>query len=302
MADILYVAKHRESDMIDIHMHIVKLWGGKDDLTGKALMRAMDRRGVDRFVILPAGVSPEVPCFYFGPEDVLKVYRKFPDRVIPFCDVDPRSGKNSPDTDFSWILNHYKEAGSKGLGEMTANLYFDDPRCINLFRQAGKFEFPVLFHLYTKLGGSYGLADDKGLPRLERALKECPDTIFIGHAMAFWSEISSEVTEETRGGYPSGPVKSTGRLQYLLKKYPNLYGDISAGSGFNAITRDMEYGYNFLEEFQDKLLFGTDIDADKKNIPHIEYFREISEGRKISKNAYDKITEKNAVRILKLKS
>ena len=41
--------------MIDIHMHIVKLWGGRDDLKGKALMKAMDRRGVDRFVLLPSG-------------------------------------------------------------------------------------------------------------------------------------------------------------------------------------------------------------------------------------------------------
>ena len=287
--------------MIDIHMHIVKLWGGRDDLKGKALMKAMDRRGVDRFVLLPSGVSPEVPCFYFGPEDVLKEYRKFPDRIIPFCDVDPRSGQNSPDTDFSWILGYYREAGARGLGEMTSNLYFDDPRCLNLYRQAGKFGFPVLFHLYDKLGGSYGLADDRGLPRLERALKECPDTIFIGHAMAFWSEISSDVTESNRAGYPSGPVKAPGRLQVLLKKYPNLYGDLSAGSGFNALNRDREYGYRFLGEFQDKLMFGTDIDADKEEVPHVNYFREIQDGGKISKTAYDKITEKNAIRVLKLK-
>jgi len=59
--------------------------------------------------------------------------------------------------------------------------------------------------------------------------------------------------------YPKGPVKSPMRVPYLLKKYSNLYGDLSAGSGFNAISRDPECGYKFLEEFQDKLLFGTDI-------------------------------------------
>ncbi|HNS33076.1 MAG TPA: amidohydrolase family protein [bacterium] len=293
--------------MIDIHTHIITLWGGRaggrsmEVITEKELLKAMDARGVDRFVILPAGVSPEVPCFYTGPEDILKVYRKHPDRVIPFCDVDPRSGQNSPDTDFSWILNYYKEAGCKGLGEMTANLYFDDPKCMNLFRQAGKFGFPVLFHLYDRLGGSYGLADDKGLPRMERALKECPDTIFIGHAMAFWSEISADVPDKERGGYPAGKVKAPGRLQKLLKKYPNLYGDLSAGSGLNAITRDKEYGYKFLEEFQDKLMFGTDISSNRKVVPHIEYFREVKEGKKISMKAYNKIMEKNAIRVLKLK-
>jgi|LSQX01.1.fsa_nt_gb predicted TIM-barrel fold metal-dependent hydrolase len=293
--------------MIDIHTHIITLWGGRvggrgmEVITEKELFKAMDYRGVDRFVILPAGVSPEVPCFYTGPNDILKVYKKHPDRVIPFCDVDPRSVANSPDSDFSWILNYYKEAGCKGLGEMTANLYFDDPRCLNLYRQAGKFELPILFHLYDRIGGSYGLADDKGLPRLEKALKECPDTVFIGHAMAFWSEISADVPENERGGYPKGKVKTPGKLQKLLKKYPNLYGDLSAGSGLNALTRDEEYGYKFLEEFQDKLMFGTDICSNIKVVPHIEYFKKVKAEKKISKVAYDKITEKNAIKVLKLK-
>ncbi len=293
--------------MIDIHTHIINLWGGRpggrgqEIVTEKELFRAMDSRGVDRFVILTAGVSPEEPCFYTGPKDILKVYRRHPDRVIPFGNVDPRSGRNSPDTDFSWILNYYKQAGCKGLGEMTANLYFDDLKCLNLFKQAGKFEFPILFHLYHRLGGSYGLADDRGLPRLERALKECPDTIFIGHATAFWSEISADVKEEERSCYPTGKVKAPGRLQILLKKYPNLYADLSASSGLNAITRDKEYGYRFLEEFQDKLMFGTDIPSNQKVVPHIEYFKEVKEGKKISKDAYDKIVENNAVRVLKLK-
>jgi predicted TIM-barrel fold metal-dependent hydrolase len=293
--------------MIDIHTHVIRLWGGRpggrgmEVITEKEILKAMDSRGAERFVVLPAGVSPEVPCFYTGPEDILKFYKKHPDRVIPFCDVDPRSGTNSPDSDFSWILGYYKDAGCKGLGEMTANLYFDDPRCLNLYRQAAKFGFPVLFHLYDRLGGSYGLADDKGLPRLERAMKECPDTIFIGHAMTFWAEISADVPEEERAGYPGGKVKAPGRLQKLLAKYPNLYGDLSAGSGLNAITRDKEYGYKFLEEFQDKLMFGTDISSNKKIIPHVEYFKEVKEGKKISMKAYEKIMQKNAIRVLKLK-
>ncbi|GAH18502.1 unnamed protein product, partial [marine sediment metagenome] len=139
-----------------------------------------------------------------------KVYRRHPDRIIPFYKADPRNGNNSPDTDFSWVLEEYKEAGCKGVGELTANLYIDDPRYKNLFYQCGKAGLPVIFHLAVKIGGVYGLVDDKGLPRLEKILSELPDTIFIGHAMGFWSEISSEVDEETRGGYPKGSIKSPG--------------------------------------------------------------------------------------------
>jgi hypothetical protein len=76
--------------------------------------------------------------------------------------------------------------------------------------------------------------------------------------MSFWAEISDNVDEQSRNDYPSGPVEKPGRLPELLAKYPNLYGDISAYSGYNALTRDPEYGYRFMEEFQDQLLFGTD--------------------------------------------
>jgi len=48
-------------------------------------------------------------------------------------------------------------------------------------------------------------------------------------------------------------------------------------------------------------MFGTDIPSNQKVVPHIEYFKEVKEGKKISKDAYDKIVENNAVRVLKLK-
>jgi len=284
--------------MIDIHTHILHVWGEKP-LTGRLLVKRMEELGIERFVVLPI-IGPEGPYMYSGPDDVVKFYKKYPDRVIPFCNIDPRAGSNSPETDFSFLINRYKGAGCKGVGELTANMYIDDPRCINLFRQCGKAGLPCLFHLYNKIGGSYGLVDDIYLPRLEKVLKECPDTIFIGHAMAFWSEISADVSEETRGGYPKGPVKKPGRLCELLKEYPNLYGDLSAGSGFNAITRDMEFGYKFLNEFHHKLLFGTDLCHRKQETPIVDYFKNILKDGIISKGVYDDITWKNAVRLLNL--
>ncbi len=284
--------------MIDIHTHVLTVWGEKP-LTAEMLLKKMAELGIERFAILPI-IGPEGSYLYSGSEDVLKIYRRHPDKVIPFCNIDPRAGDNSSDTDFSFLINRYKKAGCKGVGEVTANIYIDSPLCINLFRQCGRAGLPVLFHLYNKIGGSYGLVDDMHLPRLEKALKECPETIFIGHAMAFWSEISGDVSEDTRAGYPKGLVKSPGRLQELLKKYPNLYGDLSAGSGYNAITRDMEYGYKFLKEFHKQLLFGTDLCHVVQETPIVDYFREILKKGIISASVYDYITRKNAERILNL--
>lgn len=284
--------------MIDIHTHILTLWG-EEPFTEKHLIKRMEELGIEKFAILPI-IGPEGHYLIFRTEDVIDVYKRYPDRVIPFCNIDPRAGRNDPDTDFSFLINTYKKAGCRGVGEVTANMYIDDPRCINLFRQLGRAGLPVIFHLYNKIGGSYGLVDDIHLPRLEKVLKKCPETIFIGHAMAFWSEISADVSEETRGGYPKGPVKKPGRLQKLLKKYPNLYGDLSAGSGFNAITRDPKYGYKFLKEFNKKLLFGTDLCHIGQETPIVDYFRKIKEEGILTSEEYENITHKNAERILKL--
>jgi len=285
--------------MIDIHSHILAAWG-KEPFTEEKLLKRMDELRIERFALLPIGISPEDPYFHFGTEDVLRVYHRHPTRVIPFCNVDPREGNNSSKTDFSWLLGKYKELGCKGLGELTANLYFDDLRCLNLFHYCGKFELPIIFHLHTKFRGSYGLVDEIHLPRLENALKKCPETTFIGHSQVFWSEISGDVTEKIRDGYPKGNIGKEGRVQDLLRRYPNLYGDLSAGSGFNAITRDQKYGYKFLEEFQDKLLFGTDLCNVNQEVPIVDYFRNGLKDGSISKIVYDKITQENARRLLKL--
>ncbi len=285
--------------MIDIHTHILTVWE-KPAFTGNRLIKRMDELGIEKFVVLPI-TNPEVPYYHVSTEDVLKFYRRHPDRVIPFCNIDPRAGYNSPGTDFSPLLNKYRDAGCKGLGEVMSNLYTDDPLCLNLFSQCGEAGFPVLFHLYHEFGGSYGLVDDIKLPRLEKALKACPDTAFIGHAPAFWSEISADVSDSTRGGYPEGPVKKGGGLQRLFDKYLNLYGDVSAGSGFNALTRDAEHGYRFLAKYRAKLLFGTDICRRDQEAPVVNYFRESLKNKMITKKTYDMITYENARKLLKIK-
>jgi predicted TIM-barrel fold metal-dependent hydrolase len=288
--------------MIDIHTHLGRsVQRGEAPVDENELLRRMDELGIEKAVILARGISPECSFFHFTNEDVIAVCRRHPDRFIPFCKLDPRNGANSPDTDFSWVLAEYKAAGCKGVGEVSAQLYFDDPRCVNFFRQCGDAGLPVLFHLVPRIGyGLYGLADDRGLPRLEKVLRELPGTVFIGHAMAFWSEISAEVDEETRGGYPAGPIPAPGRVPQLLKECPNLYGDLSAGSGFNAISRDPEFGYRFLAERQDRLLFGTDICHVNQDVPIVPWLNDARDGGKISRTCYDKIMHLNAESVLRL--
>lgn len=206
---------------------------------------------------------------------------------------------NRPDTDFRPILRYYKEAGFKGFGEFTANLPFDDPLMMNVFRQVEEVGLPLTFHIAPRQGGFYGCQDDRGLPRLEKVLKACPNLTIFAHSQPFWAEISADVTEEARNGYPKGKV-TPGRAVELMRRYPNLNGDLSAGSGFNAISRDPEFGYAFMEEFQDRLLFGTDICWPGQETPIVSYFERLRDERLISSGAYEKIAWRNADRLLGL--
>jgi predicted TIM-barrel fold metal-dependent hydrolase len=92
---------------------------------------------------------------------------------------------------------------------------------------------------------------------LARAMRACPDTIFLGHAPGFWREISGDAETETQM-YPNGPVTEGGKLWQLFEEYPNLYGDLSAGSGLSALKRDPKHAKKFIAAFADRLLFARD--------------------------------------------
>jgi predicted TIM-barrel fold metal-dependent hydrolase len=139
---------------------------------------------------------------------------------------------------------------------------------------------------------------------LETLLQAVPDTTVIGHAPGFWAEIEGDITAEKKFIYPTGPIQREGSLSRLLRSYPNLYADISANSGFNAISRDMAFGVDFLTEFQDKVLFGTDVcfGGPDGRMPHLGYLRGLLEERQITPQVFAKITGENALKILKLYS
>ncbi|MFH1567093.1 MAG: amidohydrolase family protein, partial [Gemmatimonadota bacterium] len=141
--------------------------------------------------------------------------------------------------------------------------------------------------------------DDPGLPRLERVLQACPNLVFLSHSQVFWAEIGVLDSPDERGGYPRGPVRE-GRVVELMRRYPNLHGDLSAGSGYNAISRDPEFGYRFLEEFQDRLYFGTDIANVPQELPIVAYFARLRAERRVPVEVLDKISWRNAARLLDL--
>lgn len=286
---------------IDIHIHTIAFkgierFGGGTYATPEEIRKMYKKLGISKGVILPE-VNPDCAFQIQSNEEAHYLTQKYPDLFYWFCNINPKNGRNRPDTNLSYFIEHYKKLGAKGVGEITANMYFDDPYVENLFYHCQKCEMPVLFHIGPTIGGCYGLVDELGLPRLEKELAKFPELIFIGHSQPFWAEISKDVTIENRNCYPTGKV-IPGRVVELMRKYPNLYGDLSAGSGYNAVTRDPDFGYAFIEEFQDRLYFGTDI-CDPRNDMRLSFWLdEALENGKISEQAYNKVCFENALNLL----
>lgn len=292
--------------LIDIHVHACRPRhpglsrpNGSRYPTPDELLKMMDDAHIDRAVVMCV-VSPEWRYTIVAPEEVIGICREHPDRLIPFCSLDPRYLTNDTRANFRPLLRAYKEMGCKGVGEYIPNLPFDDPLNMNFFAQVEEVGLPLTFHIAPQIGSYYGCFDEVGLPRLEKVLAAFPGLVFLAHSQPFWAEIGTDVIQNgSRVPYPRGPVKP-GRVVELMRRYPNLYGDLSAGSGFNAISRDPEFGCAFMEEFQDRLCWGTDIANVPQELPIVDYFEKLRAGRLISEEAYEKITWRNADRVLGL--
>ncbi len=276
--------------LIDIHTHLGKIMQGKKPLTASTLVKTMDKHGIEKSVVLPIE-NPEETHWYYTTEQVLKECKKFPDRLIPFCNIDPRRGENKEKMDFQPLIEEYVERGCRGFGEILANLKTNDKRLKKIYKICGMLKFPVLLHLQASKIGIY---DPVGLPYLEKVLLEFPQTVFIAHGPGFWAEISANVTAKDKNSYPTGKVIEGGKVDYLLSNYPNLYGDLSAPSGYNAISRDVSYAKNFLFKHQKQLLFGTDYLAVGQELPIIDFLKNLE----LPLAAKENIFYKNAMKIL----
>ena len=257
----------------DTHQHVS--WHRRDDA---ALVADLDEQSIDLAWLLtwvnppaedasdyrsalnpvhlrPDGSHPGLPL-----ADVLSACLRYPDRFIPGYCPDPLVGDAA-----TWFENAVKMHGVRICGEWKFRMLLDDPRCIVLFRKAGELGCPVVLHfdapwLIDRETGTrrYAPAWYGGtMENLERTLKACPETTFIGHGPGFWREISGDA-DESPDVYPVGPVTAGGRLIRLLESHANLWADLSAGSALRALGRDVEFATSLLVGFADRLLFGRD--------------------------------------------
>jgi predicted TIM-barrel fold metal-dependent hydrolase len=261
--------------IIDSHQHV--FWHGRDDA---GLIADMDENGIglawlltweipqhpvyadnyDYHALLnPARVRPDGSHPGIPLEDLLIARSRYPDRfVLGYC-PDPTAEKAVALFESACDIH-----GVRICGEWKFRMPFDDPRCLELFKSAGRRRAPVVLHLDVPY-----LRDPAGRPvyqpkwyggtvaNLERALQACPETTFIGHAPGFWREISGDADADP-AVYSTMPVTPGGRLFQMFEQYRNLYADLSAGSALGALKRDLRVATELLTRFSDRILFGRD--------------------------------------------
>lgn len=187
-------------------------------------------------------------------EDAAALMALEPDRFARFTSTDV-----APPQDLDQALERLRTAifaGAAGLGEMKSNVDLDGTEMRAVYGVAHVTGKPVLMHFQEVTQHLSKGTFNRGYHRFGKVLTEWSDLDFIGHADNFWANISKDVPLDK--AYPTGPVVPGGLTDEYLTRYPNLYGDLSATSGRNALARDPEFARDFLDRHQDKLLFGSD--------------------------------------------
>jgi predicted TIM-barrel fold metal-dependent hydrolase len=248
---LLSAAEGAPEPIIDIHQHTN--YAGRTD---EQLIAHQRKMGVTQTILLPAGSRVNRPSTNDGKynglggakvggnEEALLLSRRLPGEYF--------FGANEV-TDLPGAvqeIRRYLDLGAKVIGEQKFSLPLDSEESQKLYALAGEAGVPILLHIQHE---TYNL----GFERLPKMLEKFPKTIFIGHAQTWWANIDKNHADQ-KVLYPKGKVTPGGLTDRYLSDYPNMYADMSAGSGLNALTRDEDHTPGFLERHQNKILYGSD--------------------------------------------
>ena len=268
--------------IVDIHQHTN--YSGRSNADLVAHQRVM---GIAKTVLLPAGSRYGLAANAFGNDSVVELTRQYPKEFVFFANELP----DLPQT--RAVLEKYLRMGAKGIGEQKFPVEADS-RHIDLVAEiAHYYDVPVLLHFEY---GTYNL----GFERFHKVLERFPQVNFIGHAQTWWGNIDKKLDPKVM--YPKTPVTPGGLSDRWLADYLNMFGDMSAGSGLNALLRDEEHARGFLARHQNKLLYGSDCSDRDGQATKCSGSQQIGAIRRLAPDAQAirKILYGNAARLLKL--
>lgn len=219
--------------VLDTHLHL------RSD--ADACFTHMQGCGVTRAVLLTPAT---------GQERAKAEIEKRPGSFVRSVATDPAQPNASQ------VLRDALKGGAVSIGELKFHLALDSPEMRRVYDIAAEMQVPVMMHIQTFPHFEGELPYNTGYPQFDKMLRAYPKTNFVGHGDLFWAHIGADVP--TDRGYPSGPIKGGGLTDRWLSEFPNLYADMSANSGNNALSRDPDFSKGFIARHKSKLIFGSD--------------------------------------------
>jgi predicted TIM-barrel fold metal-dependent hydrolase len=267
--------------VIDVHNHVNDPGGVHgEEVPAEDVVKGMDQANVKKVVILTGMWGEKL-------QSVLdKMVKPYPDRFVVFAQMD-WSKIDDPNFSAEMVtqLDDAVKRGARGLkvlkdwglgvkdksGKLVA---IDDPRMDPVWEECGRLKIPVAIHstdpeafftptdknneryeelMHNPSWSFYG----PGIPDKQTLLEQRnhvfakhPNTTFMALHVANWPENLDVVSN-------------------WLKKYPNMYVEFGAREA--ELGREPRRAGQFFEEFQDRILFGTDAEP----VPEMygNYFR-----------------------------
>jgi predicted TIM-barrel fold metal-dependent hydrolase len=256
--------------VIDMHNHVNDAGGVHEmDIPAAEVVKRMDEVNVRKIVILTGQWGDKL-------QSVLdKMVKPYPDRFLVFTQMD-WSKIDDPNFSEEMVaqLDDAVKRGARGLKilkdwglgvkDKSGKLVrIDDPRMDPVWEECGRLGIPVSIHStdpeafftptdaknerYEELNqhpswsfyGPQFPSKEELLEERNRVFAKHPKTIFIALHVANWPENLDLVSE-------------------WLRKYPNMYVEFGAREA--ELGRQPRRAYKFFNEFQDRIMFGTDFE------------------------------------------
>lgn len=293
------ISDNEPEPIIDVHQHTD--YTGRDN---KYLVEHQRAMGVTTTILLPAGRPMVSESTHNGLSNGLeamvsgnKVAYRFAERHAKEFHFGANEVPDHPDA--VKTIEKYLKRGAVVIGELKFGVECDSREMQRIYQLAKAYNVPVLMHWQFQ-------RYNYGFERFHTMLEKYPEVNFVGHAQTWWANIDKDNSDQTVM-YPEGKLTPGGLTDRLLGDYPNMYGDLSAGSGFNALARDEDHAREFLTRHQDKLLFGSDCtDTGNFGVAAVatvcQGVRTIAEIRKLAstKQIERKILYENAKKLFKI--
>ncbi|MSU59638.1 MAG: amidohydrolase [Pedosphaera sp.] len=236
--------------IIDIHQHVS--YSGRPDDVLLSHQRAM---GITTTILLPAGKVVERPSTHDGKSNGLAAKCAGNEACYQFAKAHPKefvfAANEVPDLGGATAeIEKYLKLGAVMIAESKFSVECDSSEMQKIYALAQEYRVPVLMHWQFKMY-------NHGFERFYKMLEKFPRANFLGHAQTWWANVDKNHADQSVL-YPKGPITPGGLTERYLADYPNMFGDLSAGSGLNALTRDATFTTEFFQRHQDKLLYGSD--------------------------------------------